>query len=162
MKTKKLLDFYQNKKECRNLENKIVASHKRTIYINEVYNYKPSLICKNIIQFPKSLFIHYDYESDLWGKCYSAMAFAINEDDEVCHQPFFNIDEIGRVCMATEDKKSLNKFVENFYTQPFKVCYDCFGDSIRKYQVNALSTNDIKHFYKNFDQKLIPIHIKTK
>ena len=69
MKTKELLDFYQNKKECRNLENKIVASHKRTIHINEVYNYKPSLICKNIIQFPKSLFIHYDYESDLWGTC---------------------------------------------------------------------------------------------
>jgi hypothetical protein len=85
------------------------------------------------------------------------LAYAINEKDEICHQPFFNIDNSGLVCLGYNDQKSIEKLTESFYTQPFIYCTDEYADSIRNYNNTAAPTRteQFEKIYNNI--KLIPI-----
>ena len=105
MKTEQLLKNY----EVLNGEYKIIPAQKRTVII-VIKSYfsktPPTLLFKTLTTFPKSLFFHYNVKN--CNQDYPmASVFAINEQNDVCCQPFYNVDQYGTICIHSKDKKIL-------------------------------------------------------
>jgi hypothetical protein len=102
---------------------KIFPTHKRTINVRFGKD-----VQKYFVQFPRTLF--FDYGRKLY-------CFAINEKNELCYMPFYNISEVGAVCLVYQadeyNKQTVNNKIQKFFSEPFKICGDNYAYSVNKY-----------------------------